>query len=239
MPVNLDFDPLSWTLSDDVLAFLPIVPDTYRLRGRFKKVCNNARLPDNVELNIQPLGGVSKGAMQELLFQQQSMIKKMLALQLASLQLIEKDAQVFLSCQQRETPEHLQLAELILSQTAQMFHYFSLVKEKRNVQQVSFMTGEAYKPKRDGNTPVPFEPVDEAKRIVKSRDLVNKGRNGRSNQTRRNFRPRNGRGRFTSYRTDQPQQTTENSRAAKSRVFRHQYRSRGRGKFYNPSTTKP
>ena len=78
------------------LCMVPVDPFTFKIKGKWKSVANSTRFPGNYSLPIDPVGTASsKGAQQESYFHQLTMLKKLMAVNLALLDHFSDDLVAF------------------------------------------------------------------------------------------------------------------------------------------------
>jgi hypothetical protein len=168
-----------------VLRALPKKVSTFVIGGRFKKIHENASLPSNFSIELEPVGGVYVGATQEGFFHQQVMLKKLLTVQLNLAGVLASQIEEFIDLDaEADVPMELMPAQFCLTAIAQIIHYFNLISEKRGIKCVSFITNSTYKPGKVNKERVVIDPLAVSKDIMKSRTLIESARKRTSIGTR-------------------------------------------------------
>lgn len=174
---GLDSDYKAWNLPAAVLKALPKRVATFVIGGRFKKIHESSSFPSNFSINLEPVGGVYVGAIQESLFHQQVMLKKLLTVQLNLAGVLSSQIEEFIGLDvEADVPLDLMPAQFCLTGIAQLIHYFNLISEKRGIKCVSFITNSNYKPGKVNKERVVIDPLAISKDIVKSRTLIDSSR---------------------------------------------------------------
>ena len=170
-------------MEDRLFDLLPPNINTYQLKGPIKTLANSMILPENFALTVEPLGTpASSGKKQEILFHQQAMLKKLIA---SNLVLMQDLAPLILECSSLDPlqpcPSELLVARHILAQNALLSHYWALVLEKRNAQQVSYMLGKKFKPPKLNNKETTiFDPLQTAKDDNKVQKVIKESKSLRN-----------------------------------------------------------
>ena len=225
--VSMDADRLLWILSDDLLSILPTSPLKFQLKGHLKRYCNSARLPTNFDLPVEPLSNINRGQAQESYFHQLAMLRRMIMIQLMTVQLLSDQVIEVMRriCRDEEITDDLRCAEAVVAQLSLMFHHFAFVTEKRAVHTVKFITGGSFSlPKTVDKQRHQIDPVNLAKATIKTQKMIREGRSNarphRGNQQYNQKRPafRDNRGRYKSTRYE-----------AKNIQVTRDFRRKGRG----------
>lgn len=197
-------------------------------------MCNLVKFPVDWDFGIEPVDSLNRGTVQEMYFHQLVMLKKMIGLQLYSMEFFQPEIQNVMAhvndC--TEVPYELRFAEAAIAQLSQLMHYYALIREKRATHTVKFVTGQSYKPPRVNNERVDIDPRLEAKQIIKDRKMIKEGRMSKSSSSSGRNRNYGGRPSYYSqpYRHSNGRFAKTSQKNQNDGQFTRPYRGRGRGR---------
>eukprot|EP01126_Amoeba_proteus_P014683 TRINITY_DN1649_c0_g1_i1.p1 TRINITY_DN1649_c0_g1~~TRINITY_DN1649_c0_g1_i1.p1 ORF type:complete len:189 (-),score=22.97 TRINITY_DN1649_c0_g1_i1:6-572(-) len=144
IPFTMDHQE-GWTLQEFIHKTLPANPNTYKMPARLKKAAN-IPLPNNVHIDLEPVGGIYSGQHQEDLFWQQKSLVKILGISLFALSQNPEGAQEFINSNEGNplSPQG-KLAEILFGLNAYVYHTLALVREKRSTSSIAYLTNTKYK----------------------------------------------------------------------------------------------